>query len=317
MPACGVGARKLVRETMEDEFINDTDDRFVIIGGGIAALSAAQAIRKRNRTAEITMLSEEVHRPYYRPALSDLLSEDLPDKRLYVFEEAWYQENNIKIMNGIHIDKIDPAGKMVISATGDSYPYTKLIVATGACSNIPPFKGVEQDGVFALRSLSDALALKEAIKSAQKAVVIGGGVLGLEAVWEMISSGVEVSVIEHNQRIMPRQLDEPASLRLQQLMADKGVKLYLGLDTEEIVGNGKVTGVKLNDGQLLPADLVLLSTGVKPNIELAQTAGLEIAQGVVVDSSMRTSRRISMLPETGPSWGKIIDCGRYPWRWAE
>ncbi|MDD3269553.1 MAG: FAD-dependent oxidoreductase [Syntrophomonadaceae bacterium] len=305
-PACGVGAENFVRESMEDEFINDTNDRFVIIGGGIAALSAVQAIRKRNRTAGITILSEEAQRPYYRPILSDLLSEDLPDQRLYVFDEAWYAENNIKLLTGTHVDKIDAAGKKVISATGDSYPYTKLIIATGARSNIPPFKGVEQDGVFALRSLSNALALKEAIKSAKKAVVIGGGVLGLEAVWEMISSGVEVSVIEHNQRIMPRQLDETASLRLQQLMIDQGVKLYLGLDTEEIVGDGKATGVKLNDGQLLPADLVLLSTGVKPNIELAQTAGLEMAQGVIVDSSMRTSMGDIYAAGDGAQFGERL-----------
>jgi len=288
-PACGVGADNFVRESMEDEFSNDTSERFVIIGGGIAALSAAQAIRKRNRTAEVVVLSEEGYRPYYRPALSELLSEDLPDKRLYIFDEAWYQENDIKLLTGTRAAQIDTAAKQVISEQGEAYPYTKLIIATGARSNIPPFKGGGQNGVFALRSLSDALALKEAIKSAKRAVVIGGGVLGLEAVWEMVSSGVDVSVIEHNPRIMPRQLDESASSRLQQAMSDKGVKLYLGLDTEEIVGDGRVTGVKLNDGQVLPADLVLLSTGVKPNVELAQAAGLEMAQGVVVDSSMRTS----------------------------
>ncbi|MGE5390520.1 MAG: FAD-dependent oxidoreductase [Deltaproteobacteria bacterium] len=305
-PACGVGAENFVRESMEDEFINDTDGPFVIIGGGIAALSAVQAIRKRDRTAEVIMLSEEEYRPYYRPALSDLLSEDLPDKRLYVLDEAWYRENKIKLLTGTRVDKIDTAGKQVVTEKGDSYPYAKLIIATGARSNIPPFKGGEQNGVFALRSLSDALALKEAIRSAKKAVVIGGGVLGLEAVWEMVSSGVEVAVIEHNQRIMPRQLDEPASLRLQQAMSSQGVKLYLGLDTEEIVGDGRVTGVKLSDGQLLPADLVLLSTGVKPNVELAQTAGLEMAQGVVVDSSMRTSMSDIYAAGDGAQFGERL-----------
>ncbi|NLW92562.1 MAG: FAD-dependent oxidoreductase [Syntrophomonadaceae bacterium] len=305
-PACGVGADNFVRETMEDEFINDTNDRFVIIGGGIAALSAAQSIRKRNRTAEIVMLSEEAYRPYYRPSLSDLLSEDLPDKRLYVFDEAWYGENNIKLLTETRVEKIDSAGKQVVSEKGESYPYTKLIVATGARSNIPPFKGVEQAGVFALRSLGDALVLKEAIKSAKTAVVIGGGVLGLEAVWEMVSSGVEVSVIEHNTRLMPRQLDEPSSLKLQQAMIDKGIKLYLGLDTEEILGDGRVTGVKLSDGQLLPADLVLLSTGVKPNTELAQAAGLEIAQGVVVDGRMRTSAGDIYAAGDGAQFGERL-----------
>ncbi len=305
-PACGVGAENFVRESMEDEFINDTQDKFVIIGGGIAALSAAQAIRKRNRSAKILMLSEEEYRPYYRPALSDLLSEDMPDQRLYVFDEAWYADNQVELRTGSRVVKIETDKQMVISEQGESIPYTKLIVATGARSNIPPFKGIDKQGVYALRSLEDALRLKEAIKTAKKAVVIGGGVLGLEAVWEMISSGIEVAVIEFSPRIMPRQLDETASLRLQQLMESKGVKLYLGLGTEEIVGEGQVQGVRLSDGQLLEADLVLVSTGVKPNVELARDAGLELAQGVVVDSSMRTSQPNIYAAGDGAQFGERL-----------
>lgn len=288
-PACGVGAENFVRESMEDEFINDTQDKFVIVGGGSAALSAAQAIRKRNRTASILMLTEEEYRPYYRPALSDLLSEDLPDDRLYVFDSAWYEDNRVELRTKTRVEKIEPDQKVVVTGEGESIPYTKLIYAAGARSNIPPFKGLENRGVYSLRSLSDALILKEAIKAARKAVVIGGGVLGLEAVWEMVSSGTEVAVVEYSPRIMPRQLDEPSSLRLQQLMESKGVKLYLGKGVEEIVGDGQVQGVRLNDGQLLEAELVLLSTGVKPNVELAREAGIEVAQGIVVDSQMRTS----------------------------
>ncbi|MGI6453678.1 MAG: FAD-dependent oxidoreductase [Syntrophomonadaceae bacterium] len=288
-PACGVGSENFVRESKEDEFINDTQDKFVIVGGGIAALSAAQAIRKRNRTAAILMLSEEEYKPYYRPALSDLLSEDLPDDRLYVFNSAWYEENRVELRTKTRVAKIEPDQQLVVTEQGENIPYTKLIIATGSRSNLPPFQGLENHGVYSLRSLHDALLLKEAIKSAKQAVVIGGGVLGLEAVWEMVSSGVEVAVVEFSQRIMPRQLDEPSSLRLQQLMEAKGVKLYLGLGVEEIVGDGRVQGVRLNDGQLLEADLVLLSTGVRPNVELAREAGIEVAQGVVVDSRMRTN----------------------------
>lgn len=305
-PACGVGQENFVRESQEDEFINDTQDQFVIIGSGIAGLSAAQSIRKRNRSAAILMLSEEEYRPYYRPALSDLLSEDLPEQRLYVFDQAWYTENQVALRTGIRVIKIDPEKRTIVSEVGESIPYTKLIVATGARSNIPPFKGVENSGVHSLRSLQDALRLKEAIKTAKKAVVIGGGVLGLEAVWEMVSCGVDVSVVEFSPRIMPRQLDEPASLRLQQLMTAKGVKLYLGMATEEIIGDGQVQGVRLQDGQILEADLVLLSTGVKPNVELARDAGLEVAQGVVVDGSMRTSLPNIYAAGDGAQYGERL-----------
>lgn len=288
-PACGVGAENFVPEGLEDEFQHDTNEHFVIVGGGIAGLSAAQAIRKRNRTATITLLTEEAVKPYYRPALSDYLSEDLADERLFVMNDQWYADNNVEVRTSCQVTGLDTDGKKVNTASGDSLTYDKLIVAVGARSNIPPFKGVEKEGVYALRSLNDAIALKAAIKKAKKAVVIGGGVLGLEAVWEMISSGLEVTVVEHNNRIMPRQLDEASSSRLQSLMAAKGVKLCLGKDTEEIIGEANATGVKLNDGQILEADLVLLSTGVIPNTELAAAAGIKVERGIVVDSQLRTS----------------------------
>jgi len=288
-PACGVGAENFVEVRMEDEFRNDTNDTFLIIGGGIAALSAAAAIRKRNETAAITILTEESVRPYYRPALSDYLSEELEDKKFYVYSDDWYEEKRVEVKTSCQVTAIDTKARTVTVADGRSITYNKLIIATGARSNIPPIPGAEKPGVYALRSYEDAQILKKAIQSAKRAVVIGGGVLGLEAVWEMISQGVDVSVIENNPRIMPRQLDEGASERLQKLMTERGVKLYMGIGTEEIGGEGQASGVKLKNGQWLPADLVLLSTGVKPNVELAQAAGINVDRGIVVDTGMRTS----------------------------
>lgn len=287
-PACGVSPENFVREGMEDEFIDDTEERFVIIGGGIAALSAAQALRKRNRTAAIIMLAEEGARPYYRPALSDLLSRELPENRLYVFDQNWYEENQIDLKTDSKVVRIDTAQKEVELESGQKIEYDKLIIATGARSNVPPIKGVDLPGVYSLRSLDDALKLKEAMKTAARAVVIGGGVLGLEAVEEMINSGIKVAVVEFSQRLMPRQLDEAASLRLQELMREQGVSLYLGVATEEILGGEKAEGVKLSDSTVLEADLILLSVGVRPNVELAREAGIEVEQGIVVDDNMRT-----------------------------
>jgi NADH oxidase (H2O-forming) len=288
-PACGVGKENFVPEKMEDEFINDTGEQFLIVGGGIAALSAAAAIRKRNRTASIALLTEEAVKPYYRPALSDLLSADIPESKLYVYDEAWYADLQVKARTSCQVTAIDPGGKKVVLADGESLGYDKLILATGARSNIPPFPGVDQEGVFTLRNLADALLLKTALGKSKRAIVVGGGVLGLEAVNEMVSLGIEVAVVEFSSRLMPRQLDEPASLRLENLIRGKGVQLYLGMETEAILGDGRVTGVRLKNGQVLEGDLVLLSTGVKPNIDLAQAAGLEVDRGIVVDACMRTS----------------------------
>lgn len=287
-PACGVGPENFVKQSQEDIFRQDSEESFVIIGSGIAALSAAEAIRKRNLTAMITMLSEEEERPYYRPMLSDYLGEDLADQRLFIKSPAWYEENQIGLRNACRVKSIDGSKRQLILENDEIVFYHKLILATGARSNIPPIPGADKKGVYALRNLDDARKLKAALREGLKAVVIGGGVLGLEAVSEMMDLGLQVSVVEFAPRLMPRQLDESSSLRLQKIMQDKGVDLYLGLGTEAIQGDDQVKEVKLNNGQVIAADLVILSTGVKPNIELAQAAGIEVDRGIVVDVGMRT-----------------------------
>lgn len=287
-PVCGAGKENFVLETAEDKFTKDTAEKFVIIGSGIAALSAAEAIRQRNRTGEIIMLTEEEYLPYFRPALSDFLSEDLSDERLYVHPASWYEEQRILVQTGCPVTRIEPHDKSII-AGGETCKYDKLIVANGARSNVPPLPGADKAGVYTLRNMQDAVKLKAAIKAARKAIVIGGGVLGLEAVWEMISSGLQVTVIEHNDRLMPRQLDASSSLRLQQIISSRGVELLLGEATEEIIGQEEASAVKLKSGNIIEGDLILLSTGVKPNLELAVEAGLAIKQGIAVDSQMRTN----------------------------
>ena len=288
-PACGVSKENFVKQSQEEIYRQDTEEQFVIIGGGIAGLSAAEAIRLRNASAAIAIFSEEGERPYYRPMLSDFLGEDLSEEQLYVKSPGWYDDKQITVRTGKKVLAINGAQRQLTLDNGDIITYDKLIIAAGARSNIPPIPGNDKKGVFALRSLDDARRLKKALKQEQQAVVIGGGVLGLEAASEMLDLGLQVSVVEFSDRIMPRQLDESSSLRLQQLMQDKGVKLYLGRGTEEIVGDENVNGVKLNDGQLVEADLVLLSTGVKPNLELAKDAGIETDRGIIVDAGMRTS----------------------------
>ena len=267
----------------------DSSPQVVIIGGGIAAQSAAEVIRDRNPGAAITMFSAEAVRPYFRPKLSDYLSEDLNDEALYIHDEAWYRERNIELRLSSQVEAIDITASMLSLVGGECWPYDKLIIATGARSQLPSFPGVDLAGVFALRDLADARELKAAMSNAKRAVVIGGGVLGLEAAWEMASEGIEVSVVEFMPRIMPRQLDETSSLRLQSLIEAKGIKLYMGVSTEEIQGKTGITGVKISSGEILQADLVLLSTGVKPNIELAQASGIDVGRGIIVDEVMQTS----------------------------
>jgi len=287
-PACGASQDNFVRVLAEDEFINDSNETYVIIGGGIAALSAAEAIRKRNRQGIIKIYSEEPVNVYYRTALSDYLSEDLSGSELFIHDQAWYQDNKIELVTQARVTAVDTKAKSLTLAEGSQVSYDKLIVATGARPNVPPLPGVDKVGVHPLRNLDDARAIKQHINEAKRAVVIGGGVLGLEAAWELKNCGLEVAVVEFMPRIMPRQMDEDGSARLQQIITEAGVQLYLGVSTEEIQGNERVSGVKLSSGEVLPADLVIMSTGVKPNVEVAQAAGLDVKRGIVVDSMMRT-----------------------------
>jgi len=220
-PACGVGKENFVAEKMEDEFINDNSDKYLIVGGGIAGLSAAAAIRKRNRTGSITILTEEPVKPYYRPALSDYLGAEIDEGKFYVYDEAWYTENQVEVRTSCFAESIDTAKKIVSMGDGTGLAYNKLVIASGARSNIPPIPGADLEGAYSLRSLADAQKIKEAMGKSQKVVVIGGGVLGLEAVEEISSLGLQVAVVEFSPRLMPRQLDEAASARLRLLMQGK------------------------------------------------------------------------------------------------
>jgi len=288
-PACGVTKENFVRVLAEDEFSNDTGDTYVIAGGGIAALTAAEAIRKRDRTGTIKIYSEEPFPVYYRTALAEVMVERPADESLMVHSGNWFNEHKIEMINSAKIVSFDLPGKKVVLADGSAVPYSRLVVATGSRCNIPPIPGKDLEGVFTLRSLQDADRIREYSQGLKKAVIIGGGVLGLEAAFELHEGGFEVNIIEYMPRLMPRQLDQGSSSWLEDALTKAGINLYLEASTSEIIGDGKVSSVKLADGREIPCDLVLLSTGVRPNVELAKEAGISVNKGIVVDSSMRTS----------------------------
>lgn len=288
-PACGVGQENFERVEMEDEFTNDTKETFVVVGGGIAGLSAAEAIRKRNGTAAIKFLTAEKHRVYYRPALSDYLSADLTDEELYVHDPAWYDEHRIELVTGAEMTAIVPGDKKIVLRDGREVTYDKLILATGARCNIPPIDGVNLPGSFVLRQLDEAAAIKKAAAGAKNAVVVGGGVLGLEAAWELRSRGLDVTVVEFAPRIMPRQLDPAGSAKLEAIIRENGIHLILGAATDSVAGSERVEAVKLKDGRVLPCEMVVFSIGVTPNAEIAKAAGLTVNRAIAVDKAMRTS----------------------------
>ncbi len=289
-PVCGAGKESLVPYREEaPAYRRDTDERFLIIGGGAAGYNAAKAIRERNKTCAIVILAQEDDLPYNRPMLTKTLLEDFHCDRIAISPRSWYEEQHITLLTGVAATAVDPEMKRVTTDTGAVVAYDKLIYAAGARCFRPPIPGMDLDNVITLRSAKDALKIEALLPGVKNAVVIGGGVLGIEAAWEIHRSGAKVTVIETMPRIMPRQLDEGAARTLSMIMEKKGLALRTGAAVCRIEGEIRAERVVLKSGEEFPADLVIVSTGIVPNAEVLAAAGAQVNRAVVVDSHMRTS----------------------------
>lgn len=262
--------------------------KVVIIGGGVAGTNAAIAVSSKDSEAEITMISREEYLPYYRIKLTELLDTDIPMDKLSIKKKSWYEDKKINLILGKEVDLIDSKNKKVILDDKEEFPYDSLVIATGANCFVPPFENRELENIVVIRELKGTLEIKENCKSCKKAVIIGGGVLGLEAAWGLKNLGLEVSVLEVMPRIMPRQLDEKASEILEEIIISSGVNIYKNVKVKGFAGDKKVEKVILEDGEL-DADLVIVSAGIRPNISFEIDEKLDINRGIVVDEKMQTS----------------------------
>lgn len=261
--------------------------RYFILGGGVAALSAAKAIRKTDPAGLIVMLTEENALPYSRIMLTKQLLKDVSAADLALQSAAWYDApgRDIIPLTGRKVAAIDSEKKTVTLEDGLVFPYDKLIYALGARCFIPAFAGSDSKKVVAIRTAEDAARVRELAKSAKSAAVIGGGVLGLEAAWALHQAGISVSVVEFAPRLMPRQLDEKESARVAEAIEDAGAKLYLSASAASYDGST----LTLQDGREIPADMVIVSAGVRANAEIAAAAGVRVERKIMVDEHMQTS----------------------------
>ncbi len=288
-PVCGVGPEFFVPyEEEETTFSADTQEVFIILGNGAAGISAAEAIRERNRTCTVIMVSDEPVLSYNRPMLTKALSSLVNADEIAIHDEGWYRENNIVSRLGVRVTKLDTAAKTVTLDDGDLLHYDKCIYALGSESFIPPCIDRAKPEVVAIHRFSDVARIKELTPQVKNTVVIGGGVLGLEAAWEMSKSS-KVTVLEIADKLMVRQLDDAAGELIADIIRSEGIDFRLNANITGILGDGSVTGVRLEDGTVYPADLVIVSCGVRSNIAIAQEAGLEIEKGVVVNDKMQTN----------------------------
>lgn len=289
-PVCGVGREYFVpAEEQESGFIRDTEETYVILGNGAAGFYAAQAIRERDRTGSVVLISREPYASYNRPMLTKALVAGLTPEQIAIAEESWYQEKRILQILGKEICQVDTKSREVKLSDGSLVNYTRLIYALGSDSFVPPLKGSKLPEVSVIRSLSDARRVEKLMKQAKHGVVIGGGVLGLEAAWELRKAGLSVTVLEAAPLLMGRQLDSGSAERLLELIKKQGIEIRTGVSVEEIEGETHVSGVRLTDKTRYPAELVIISAGVRPRVELARQMGLAVQRGVVVDSHMETS----------------------------
>ena len=264
-PVCGVGKENFVPVEAEDTgYRRDTQSLYAIIGGGAAGLNAAKAIRERDKTGSIYMLSNEAYPAYNRPMLTKSLVAGLDAEQIAVQEASWYEENNICLLLGKNVVSIDTEKKEIHTDDGAKFKYTKLIYALGSECFIPPIQGADQPEVIAIRRLSDTQKVTELLPQTKEAVVIGGGVLGLEAAWELKKARCKVTVLELAPRLMGRQLDEGAGEMIKAVSEAQGITIHTGVQIEAIEGDGHVTGVRLGDGRVFPAQLVIVSWASVP-----------------------------------------------------
>lgn len=261
----------------------------VIVGNGVAGVTAARIIKEKNPETRVSIYTDESHHYYPRPRLYEVLSGEAKPREVYMFSEEWYEKKGINVQLNKKALSIDTERKELLMEDGSRVNYDKLLLANGGHSFVPPIKGAEKTGVFALRTIRDALSIKEFTKKTEKVIVIGGGLLGLEFASSLKKLGQQVTVVEMFPRLLPRQLDPDGATILKNRIASRGIDIVLGVKTVEILGRETVSGILLDSGEELSGDLVLISAGMRSNTGLAMETGIKVNRGVVVDGHLRTS----------------------------
>ena len=264
--------------------------RYVIVGNGVAGTSAAEEIRKQDHQGSIDIFSIEDKSFYYRIRLPEVVAGDIQEDTIVAKSLNWYKDQGMNLHLETQVTAIDAEKKSLVTEDGQEFIYDRLLLATGSHSFIPPIQGSDKPGVFALRTMQDVREIRKWAQGSEDAVLIGGGLLGLEAGNGLRKLGKKVTVVEVFPRLLPRQLDTKGASRLQSMLEDMGFRFCLGAKTTSIEGEHAADKVTLDDGTSLPPDLILVSAGVRPNLELAQQLNLDLDKGIKVNEYLQTSR---------------------------
>ena len=264
--------------------------RLVVIGNGMAAGRAMEDLfAHAPGRYDVTVFGAEPRVNYNRIMLSPVLSGEATYDTILIHDDAWYARHGVTLHRGVEVVAIDRAARTVTARDGRVTPYDTLILATGSSPFVPPIPGAALPGVRVYRDLDDVLAMREAARRGGKAVVIGGGLLGLEAAAGLAMCGMDTTVVHLMPTLMERQLDPEAGSMLRAAIERRGIAVRCCASTAAILGDTQVTGVRFADGEEIAADLVIMAVGIRPNVALAKAAGLEVKRGIVVDDGLRTS----------------------------
>lgn len=265
--------------------------KIVVIGNGIAALSAIEKIRQKDETCSIVVFAQEGFYTYNRLELSKRITEEYPAEEIFVKPESWYQEQGIELHLERAVQRVDLEKKTVTDAKGNEVAFTHLLLAAGGSNFVPPIPGIDLQNVYSLRTLDDAKRIQKSAKGAGRLLLIGGGLLGLEMAWQFKQAGLAITIVEMFPQLMPRQLDLETARYLESVIVGHGVELVLGGGVSKLVGEGALAGYQLKDqDEIRPADLCIYSTGMRSNIGIFKDSGLEMNHGVIVDQGMHTSK---------------------------
>ena len=263
--------------------------KLILIGNGMAGVRTLEELLKADPDLyEITVFGSEPHPNYNRIMLSPVLAGEKTLQDIVLNTHQWYDENNIELITGDPVVRIDRAKRMVYSAAGVSKPYDRLLIATGSNPFIIPIAGADKKGVIGFRDIADVETMLNAASSCKNAVVIGGGLLGLEAANGLMKNGMQVTVVHLLDSLMERQLDKPAAALLKSSLEQKGLQFKMQAQTSAILGDDTVSAVEFSDGSRVEAELVVMAVGIRPNFELAQQSGIHCERGIVVNDTMQT-----------------------------
>ena len=269
--------------------MKETRQRLVVVGNGMAGIRTVEEVLKLDSARyDIHVFGAEPHGNYNRILLSPVLAGDKKFEDIVTHPREWYAQNGISLHAGDPVVAIDRRRRVVRSLSGQEVGYDRLLLATGSKPFVIPVPGHQLPGVIAFRDISDVESMLAAARDHRSAVVIGGGLLGLEAANGLMRQGMNVTVVHVMDALMERQLDKPASGLLQAALEKRGMQFLLTANTAEILGSDRVTGLRFKDGSEIAADLVVMAVGIRPNFELAKHAGLHCERAIVVDDALQS-----------------------------